>query len=95
MKLEKQTSWIGNSDFKIANPISVIITAVELAESFGKKDTQLYMKLGTEIKRMSLYGVNLNTLITKFGAETDTWINQAIRIEQVLALDGKTKKIII
>lgn len=96
MKLKADTNWVEDRLFRSANPHPFEVTAVEMRDvQGGKKDLVLFMRsmIDSEIYGISIWKKNKNTMINRFGDDTDAWIGKRISISQITdPNDGKKLK---
>jgi len=96
MKLVQETSWIGDLDFKAANPQIARVTGFSISsDDKGRSQKELSMQMQTgKARKMGIYTDSLNELIKAFGEETDLWIGKQVSILLVKTTDGKNKRIL-
>jgi hypothetical protein len=91
VEIQKPDLWLGDSDFAIKNPIRAVVTDVTSGTNkWGKPEYQIFLRLEDgHIKKSSLFGVNLNALVEKFGTDSTTWNNKGVEIWRIEDLNKK------
>lgn len=76
MQLNKDTKWLGLSDFENSNPCTMQILKVEEEN----EELILQLKAPKGFRKLSLWGDLKNSLIDRFGFESEDWKNKEIKI---------------
>ena len=91
MDLNEYVGWLKGSDF--ANSKTLEFAILDVTQE--GKDVVVKLTGQCGFRQISLWGNNQNTLIKKFGKNTDAWLGKKIAISSVIdANTGKTLRII-
>lgn len=82
MRLEQEYTWIKDEDFNDSNPLTgKVLDVTTNTNQWGKAEHVLQFQLDKGgYRQMSLWGNNLNTLVKKFGNESDNWKERTVKI---------------
>jgi hypothetical protein len=92
MKVQKQVRWLSDANFVAGKSGALVIQGVEFEKDEEDRDNfTLYLStIDGQAVRMSLWGDNLNSLIDKFGEDTDLWKGNIVNMEKTVSADGKS-----
>lgn len=97
LELQKQMYYLGDRDFQqLGNPSDALIQAAwQAPNGKGKIDTLLALELSNkQMRKIPIWGDNMNRLIDAYGADAEKWIGKRITIDAQL-IDGKWIKTIL
>lgn len=91
------SNWVSDSDFSQQNPISGVVTAVEVGKNqWGGQEVNMFFRFGLDdIRSVTLYKSNLLYAIKAWGQDTDKWIGKLFLLQQEEDSNGKKVKRII
>lgn len=94
MEMKKPDLWLGDTDFETGNPLRVVITDITSGQNkWGKPEYQVFIRLESgQIKKSSLFGVNLSKLIEKLGTESSSWIGKGIEVWRIEDINKKVTR---